>query len=406
MSNFKLVKLMSPEERLDWIQRFAAFRDKEYVVLCGVGEYWSSEHVAMIERGLDLLMAWQFARDFVEKTRMFRDYARRMGRFQFYMELIAKELAAMSLPIEAAPSAPRRRGRPTREEAQQMARERAELAEREAVAKVIAGERRVAMPAMQGSLFSENSENSKPTAKSQQPTATPPATPLGAAVAMAAGNGTRLHLDQLAWLLSDGLRARVGTVAALRTRAAEESNQAKELAERGVAQVLIEPHSLAAVDASRAVRAIYDDVDRELGELYSLLSIGGEHVPSWERRCGDKGITLAQLMAVLKPYWEKVGCPTAQVESVPSPAEVENRHERAAKIHRIRTYFMRKDRKLTAERVEKMRSYIEELRGMGVPTEEYEHILEQSTIALTGNAEDADGSDSSEDSEDAENSKL
>lgn len=385
MSNFKLVKLMSPEERLDWIQRFAAFRDKEYVVLCGVGEYWSSEHVAMIERGLDLLLAWPFARDFVEKTRMFRDYARRMGRFQFYMELIAKELAAMSLPIEAAPSAPRRRGRPTREEAQQMARERAELAEREAVAKVIAGERRVAMPAMQGSLFSENSEdseNSKPTAKSQQPTATLSATPLGAAVAMAAGDGTRLHLDQLAWLLSDGLRARVGTVAALRTRAAEESNQAKELAERGVAQALIEPHSLAAVEATTAYKAIYDDVDRELGELYSLLSIGGEHALSWERRCGDKGITLAQLMAVLKPYWEKMGRPTAQVASAPSPAEVENRHERAAKIHRIRNYFMRKDLKVTAQRVEKMSSYIKELRDMGVPTEEYEVILKATEEAL------------------------
>ena len=387
----KLFRVMMPEERLEWIQRFADWRDREYAVLCGVGEYWSSEHIAMMERGLDLLMAWPFARDFVEKTLMFRDYARRMARLQFYMELISKELSALSMPLDAVPSAPRRRGRPTKEESAQMERERAEREEREAVAKVIAGERKVAVSATvtQGSLFSEESENSensetsensKPTANSQQPTATPTATPMAAAVAMAAGDGTRLHLDQLAWLRSDGLRARVATVASLRSTAAAESNQAKALAERGVAQALIEPHSLAAVDASRAVRDIYDDVDSELANIYAVLSVEGDHLAAWEQRCTAQGITIAQLQAVVKPYWEKVGCPSAQ-KGV-SPAEEENRHERAAKIHRIRTYFMRKDRKVTAQRVETMRKYIKELRDMGVGTEEYEVILKATEEAL------------------------
>ena len=384
----KLFRVMMPEERLEWIQRFAEWRDREYAVLCGVGEYWSSEHIAMMERGLDLLMAWPFARDFVEKTRMFRDYARRMGRLQFYMELISKELSALSMPLDAVPSAPRRRGRPTKEESAQMERERAEREEREAVAKVIAGERKVAVSATatQGNLFSENSENSessensKPTANGQQPTASPTATPMAAAVAMAAGDGTRLHLDQLAWLMSDGLRARVATVAGLRSTAAAESNQAKALAERGVAQALIEPHSLAAVDASRAVRDIYDDVDSELANIYAVLSVEGDHLAAWEQRCTAQGITIAQLQAVVKPYWEKVGCPSAQ--KVVSPAEEENRHERAAKIHRIRTYFMRKDRKVTAKRVETMREYIKELRDMGVGTEEYEVILKATEEAL------------------------
>lgn len=381
----KLFRVMMPEERLEWIQRFAEWRDREYAVLCGVGEYWSSEHIAMMERGLDLLMAWPFARDFVEKTLMFRDYARRMARLQFYMELISKELSALSMPLDAVPSAPRRRGRPTKEESAQMERERAEREEREAVAKVIAGERKVAVSATvtQGSLFSEeseSSENSKPTANGQQPTASLPATPMAAAVAMAAGDGTRLHLDQLAWLMSDGLRARVATVASLRSTAAAESNQAKALAERGVAQALIEPHSLAAVDASRAVRAIYDDVDSELANIYAVLSVEGDHLAAWEQRCTAQGITIAQLQSVVKPYWEKVGCPSAQ--KVVSPAQEENRHERAAKIHRIRWYFMRKDRKLTAKRVETMREYIKELRDMGVGTEEYEVILKASEEAL------------------------
>lgn len=383
-----MFRVMMPEERLEWIQRFAEWRDREYAVLCGVGEYWSSEHIAMMERGLDLLMAWPFARDFVEKTLMFRDYARRMARLQFYMELISKELSALSMPLDAVPSAPRRRGRPTKEESAQMERERAEREEREAVAKVIAGERKVAVSATvtQGSLFSEDSENSessensKPTANGQQPTASPTATPMAAAVAMAAGDGTRLHLDQLAWLMSDGLRARVATVASLRSTAAAESNQAKALAERGVAQALIEPHSLAAVDATRAYRAIYDDVDAELAALYAVLAAGGERAMAWSSRCAEHGITTEQLAAILKPYWEKMGCPSAQ--KVVSPAEEENRHERAAKIHRIRTYFMRKDRKVTAQRVETMHKYIKELRDMGVGTEEYEVILKATEEAL------------------------
>ena len=385
-----MFRVMMPEERLEWIQRFAEWRDSEYAVLCGVGEYWSSEHIAMMERGLDLLMAWPFARDFVEKTLMFRDYARRMARLQFYMELISKELSALSMPLDAVPSAPRRRGRPTKEESAQMERERAEREEREAVAKVIAGERKVAVAAAP-SLFPDYPESlespEKPTANGQEPTAPSTATPMAAAVAMAAGDGTRLHLDQLAWLMSDGLRARVATVASLRSTAAAESNQAKALAERGVAQALIEPHSLAAVDATRAYRAIYDDVDAELAALYAVLAAGGERAMAWSSRCAERGITTEQLAAILKPYWEKMGCPAAG----PEPSEVkeaeENRHERAAKIHRIRTYFMRKDRKLTAKRVETMREYIKELRDMGVGTEEYELILEQSAIALTKQAD-------------------
>ena len=380
-----MFRVMMPEERLEWIQRFAEWRDREYAVLCGVGEYWSSEHIAMMERGLDLLMAWPFARDFVEKTLMFRDYARRMARLQFYMELISKELSALSMPLDAVPSAPRRRGRPTKEESAQMERERAEREEREAVAKVIAGERKVAVAAAP-SLFPDYPESlespEKPTANSQQPTASSTATPMAAAVAMAAGDGTRLHLDQLAWLMSDGLRARVATVASLRSTAAAESNQAKALAERGVEQSLIEPHSLAAVDATRAYRAIYDDVDAELAALYAVLAAGGERAMAWSSRCAEHGITTEQLAAILKPYWEKMGCPAAGPEPSEVKAAEENRHERAAKIHRIRTYFMRKDRKLTAKRVETMREYIKELRDMGVGTEEYEVILAEAERGL------------------------
>lgn len=380
----KLLRVMTPEETVEWIQAWAAWRDREYAVLCSVGGAFNAAHVESIERGLSLMTAFQFTHEFVRHRRMFHDYSRAMGRMQFYMELISKELAALSLPESTAPSAPRRRGRPTKEEAAQMAREKAEREEREAVANLVAGKSRVA--AVAGSLFPDFPDNpdnpERATANSQEPTAKSqsPATPdagLAAAMAVYEQSGVRLHLDQLAWLMSEGLRQRVGTVASLRSKAAEESNQAKALAERGVAQAIIEPHAKAAVEATTAYKEIYADVDRELGNLYSLLSIGGEHIPAWEERCRAKGITVSQLMAVLKPYWEKAGQPVVSLESVTtlSPEEETEKKARAARLHAIRTFFIRKDRKLTAERVEKMRAYIDEVRGYGLPTEEYEAIL-------------------------------
>ena len=402
----KLLRVMTPEETVEWIQAWAAWRDREYAVLCSVGGAFNAAQVESIERGLSLMTAFQFTHEFVRHRRMFHDYSRAMGRMQFYMELISKELSALSLPESTAPSAPRRRGRPTKEEAAQMAREKAEREEREAVANLVAGKSRVAA-AVAGSLFPDMPESpespERATANSQEPKAKSlsPATPdagLAAAMAVYEQSGVRLHLDQLAWLMSEGLRQRVGTVASLRSKAAEESNQAKALAERGVAQEIIEPHSRAAVEATTAYKEIYADVDRELGNLYSLLSIGGEHIPAWEERCRAKGITVSQLMAVLKPYWEKAGKPVVSLESVttPSPEEETEKKARAARLHAIRTFFIRKDRKLTAERVEKMRAYIEEVRGYGLATDEYELILEQSAIALTKQADSPEMPDSPE----------
>lgn len=388
----KLLRVMTPEETVEWIQAWAAWRDREYAVLCSVGGAFNAAHVESIERGLSLMTAFQFTHEFVRHRRMFHDYSRAMGRMQFYLELISKELSALSLPESTAPSAPRRRGRPTKEEAAQMAREKAEREEREAVANLVAGKSRVAAVAAAPSLFPDMPESPESPEKpnSQQPKANShfPATPdagLAAAMAVYEQSGVRLHLDQLTWLMSEGLRQRVGTVASLRSKAAEESNQAKALAERGVAQEIIEPHSRAAVEATTAYKEIYADVDSELGNLYSLLYIGGEHIPAWEERCRAKGITVSQLMAVLKPYWEKAGKPVVSLESVttPSPEEEKAKKERKARLHSIRWYFMRKDRKLTPERVETMRAMITELQGYGVATEEYEAVLAAAENAIS-----------------------
>lgn len=350
-------KAMTPKEQLDWLSDFTHWSNNKLPILCAIGNAWEAAHIKSMEDGLRLISAFGYCRDFIDKSLLFRDFARRIERMNFYVEKIKKEVAAGRFVktatgdtiAEVPPVQPRRRGRPTKAETE--ARKSAEA----------------------------------PAPVEQQPQAVSvPQSDFAAALALSNGEA-RLHLDQLAWLMSDGLKLRIKEVAGLRAVAAKEAEQAKALADNGVPQAIIEPHSRAAVEAKDKYLAIYAEVDKELGELYSFLYIGGEHIPAWEKRCTDRGITLDQLRAILKPYWEKEGCPTVQLESVTESLSDETEEEkksRQARLHSIRTYFMRKDTKLTLKRIDKMKDLIAEVRGYGYPTEEYEAVLAASEKEL------------------------
>ena len=372
-------KFMTPEEQMAWLTDFAHWSNEKLPVLCALGNAWETAHVKSMEEGLKLISAFSYCRDFVQKSLLFRDFARRVDRIRFYVEKIKAEVAAgQAVKAESGqtlayvpPVQTRRRGRPTREEAAQMAKERqaAEMQkqQQEAVAKLNGQQPKASDSAtpVQGSLFDAPEEKKQPVSN------------LAAAIAVTQGEG-RLHLDQLAWLMSDGLKLRIKEVAGLRAVAAKEAEQAKALADNGVPQAIIEPHSRAAVEAKDKYLAIYADVDQELGNLYGLLSIGGEFMPKYEQMCSARGITVEQLKAILKPYWEKIGKPVPQLESVTEPApeaSEEEKAQRSARLHAIRTYFMRKDCNLTQKRIDKMRSLIEEVKGYGLQTDEYEAML-------------------------------
>lgn len=400
----KEYKFMTPEEQMAWLTDFAHWSNEKMPVLCALGNAWESSHIKSMEEGLKLISAFSYCRDFVQKSLYFRDFSRRVDRLRFYVEKIKTEVAAgMAVKTESGQTLAfvpkvqtRRRGRPTREEAAQMARERMEQEvqrkHEEAVAqlsglpknaqeKVIESPKNVKKEeknVQQPSLFENQAESKQPVSN------------LAAAVALTQGEG-RLHLDQLAWLMSDGLKMRIKEIAGLRAVAAKEAEQAKALAENNVPQAVIEPHSRAAVEAKEKYLAIYADVDKELGEMYSLLSIGGEHMPKYEKMCQARGITIAQLKDILKPYWDKAGQPLVKLESITDPQPEESEEEKSkrnARLHAIRTYFMRKDCNLTQKRIEKMRVLIEEVKGYGLPTDEYEAVLATSIKDLENNKEE------------------
>ena len=394
MENQKDYKVMTSDEQMAWLTDFAHWSNEKLPVLCALGNAWESGHIKSMEEGLKLISAFSYCRDFVQKSLLFRDFARRVDRIRFYVEKIKQEVAAGAAVKSPSgqtmayvpPVQTRRRGRPTREEAAQMARERAaeeqQKAHADAVAKltgdapkapeIATPQAKVASAPMQGDLFAAPAPEA------------PKVSAFSAAVAVTQGEG-RLHLDQLAWLMSKDLQMRVKEVAGLRAVAASEAEKAKSLAESGVPSEVIEPHSRAAVEAKDKYLAIYAEVDQELGNLYGLLSIGGEFMPKYEQMCSARGISVEQLKAILKPYWEKIGKPVPQLESVTEPApeaSEEEKEQRSARLHAIRTYFMRKDCNLTQKRIDKMRSLIEEVKGYGLPVDEYEAVLAASMKEL------------------------
>lgn len=400
----KEYKFMTPEEQMAWLTDFAHWSNEKMPVLCALGNAWESSHIKSMEEGLKLISAFSYCRDFVQKSLYFRDFSRRVDRLRFYVEKIKTEVAAgMAVKTESGQTLAfvpkvqtRRRGRPTREEAAQMAKERMEQEiqrkHEEAVAQLSGLPKKTQESVTESakSVQKEDKSVQQPSLFDNQVESKQPVSNLAAAVALTQGEG-RLHLDQLAWLMSDGLKMRIKEIAGLRAVAAKEAEQAKALAENNVPQVIIEPHSRAAVEAKEKYLSIYAAVDKELGEMYSLLSIGGEHMPKYEKMCQARGITITQLKDILKPYWDKAGQPLVKLESVTDPQSEESEEEKSkrnARLHAIRTYFMRKDCNLTQKRIEKMRVLIEEVKGYGLPTDEYEAVLAASIKDLENNKEE------------------
>lgn len=388
---------MSPQDKLSWLTDFTDWRNQKLPLLCCAGNAWNSKLVAMFDEGLDLISVFAYTTDFVAKSRLFRDYARRVPRLSYYVDKILREVIATApaptVNSEAAAPQPRRRGRPTKAESAAMEQQRAESARAEVAARLIhdplramAEQKPTAQPAAQGDLFGP----------SPAPKASSSSTSLSAALALSGG---KLHIDQLAWLLSDDLRERTTHIAELRSVAAAESNQAKELAERDVPEAVIQPHTAAAIKATNEYKSIYAAIDRELGTMYAQLT-SGKHTAKYEQLCQSRGITTAQLADILLPYWEKIGSPAATEEAAPATPETdEEKKARQLRLHSIRTYFTRKDRIMKPARIAKMRGMIDELRGYGLPTEEYEAMLAKAEEELSN-----DNVDDNENENDNENS--
>lgn len=222
--------------------------------------------------------------------------------------------------------------------------------------------------------------------------------------------GTRLHLDQVSFLLTPELAQRVTTLHDILNERDANANFAKQLAAEGKDEKAIAPYSQAACDAENKANAIYAAVDEELAmivgvELYmrTHAAAGEKEINAFEQtqksleESATRFGSLSNMFAALSPYYEKCNhdghidraaeqffaeyAEPNTGEGDRSPSESEQPEYDKAEYKRIWTYVSRQDVAHTQKRLEKMRAEIDSAIAAGMPNIEametiYQHECE------------------------------
>lgn len=375
----KEYRTMTEQERTDWMARFAEFLKEDYANVKSQGEGWKTS----FEHGLDLLKDITIAEEFVRTSREFMDYERRIERMAFFVEEMRRQVIEIDGDVlsRIVVQTKRRVGRPTKEEAREYARQEQEeqSGKMESLA-MIAG---VALPEKEKKA---PKEDEKPEAVVGDLFAEPKGVQTKKTESVPGGSreeGTKLRLQDIKHLLDGDLQEAVDTVAMLRSRAATESELAKELAMNGGTQEEIAKHAKAACECTNAYEDIYARVDMALARLYVSTNKDNPII--------KRGETKESQLAKTEPYYQKVLASGAEIKEVPASAVSEEKEnepldkqkehpsmskaDKAALLHKYRTFFMRKGVKNTKQRIERMEQIIAELKAMNVQTDEYEVVM-------------------------------
>lgn len=398
---------MNAEEQGRWVNEFATIIEEygERIVLLGKGrESMKADELPWVRILFGLLGAWPFASDFCEKAMRYGDFAARVGRLSVYVDKVKDALTDGLVMTDASgrtvafvsPSTPlRRRGRPTKEEVAARLRGDAlvlpdnspENEKRRRIAKmlglevVVAGnaprEKNNAELAAERAAKKAEDEKKNPSlfapakpAPTEQPTTVPdgsPSAPSSCAQLMSDSYEMRmaqdkLHLNQLAWLLSPELAKRTETVQGLRVTSESASERAKLLAEQGADAKDIEPYAQQAKEATEAYLAIYAAVDEELAVLHKRLYLDLPFIEKFKTRF--RGVDVEKIQYITRPYYEKVrkDNPTidARIKRVieqDSPeyaAKMKAEEEKKQEVADLLRYIKRKDKPNVKQRIETM----------------------------------------------------
>lgn len=171
----------------------------------------------------------------------------------------------------------------------------------------------------------------------------------------------KLHLNQLAWMLSPELAKRTETVQSLRVTAESSSERAKLLAEQGADAKTIEPYAQQAKEATEAYLAIYADVDEELAVLHKRLYLDEPFVERFKARF--KGVNIDRVQYITRPYYEKVKSPELDLriktvieqENPEYAAKMKAEEEKKQEVSELLRYLKRKDKPNVKQRIETMK---------------------------------------------------
>ena len=182
----------------------------------------------------------------------------------------------------------------------------------------------------------------------------------------------KLHLDQLAWLMSKPLQVRVKLVQSQRTTAEAASERAKMLAEMGGKQEEIAEYAEQAKVATEAYLQTYADVDEELAVLHKRTYLDMPFLEKFKQRF--KGVDIEKIQYITRPYYEKVKKESPEIDvRIRTIIEQENpeyaakmKAEQAKKeeLQQLHRYIMRTDKPASDERVKTMTERIERVRQL------------------------------------------
>ena len=421
----KLYQEMTAEEQLRWVSEFAEVLNKGgeriEVLAKDSRAVWTRDDQAMMQRLFGLLGAWPWAQSFCEQALRFGDYSRRAYRLPVYIEKVKEALADGLVTTDSTgkatavvlPGAPlRRRGRPTKEETAARLRgevvlptdDSPETRKRMAIAKmlgldVVNGEaqreknnaelkaereaRRAMEEKMNPSLFENNAatepqptvqaagNNHEPLTLNHEPSVSPCAQLMNDSYEARMAQD-KLHLDQLAWLMSKPLQERVKLVQSQRTAAESASERAKMLAEMGGKQEQIAEYAEQAKVATEAYLQTYADVDEELAVLHKRLYLDVPFVDGFKKRF--KGVDIEKIQYITRPYYEKVKKESPEIdlrirtiieqENPEYAAKMKAEQEKKEELQQLHRYIMRTDKPASDERVKTMTERIERVRQL------------------------------------------
>lgn len=422
----KIFVEMTAEEQARWVCEFAEWLPKGSELIIKKTA-WSREDVATMEQGLQLLEAWPWARDFVEKARRFGDYAQRAYRMTIYIDKVMTNLSDGLTVVTAdgkkmvavAPSTPlRRRGRPTKEEAAARLRgetlviqgeDNAEAKKRKAIAKmlglevVVTGEppreknndelrqerkeREAREAKMNPSLFPPRTAETMPATEVTGTGRRPDGNETGTVAGTMAEEGSmgaisatlserRPQLQDIKWLLTPDLAQDVDKVADLRNIRAAESERAKTMTEMGASDEKVEPHTEAASEANDKLMMIFGAIDRQLAEVNYRLKFDKKYPVKLQERFKNVKIDFDVLIKTTNPYLRKMeemdptflqAMQTKVDEEQPERVAERERSEADKKEYQeLMKYIKRNDKPASDERVkglEKRIARIREMRG-------------------------------------------
>lgn len=379
----KLYSEMTAKEQLQWVTEFSAWAENDMRVLTELKPgTWTRKHREMMEQGLRLMAAFAFAENYVATALHYGDYDRRAYNLPRYVELVKKEVGKGVAVTDGSGNKfayvpqlkqmQRRRGRPTREEAAQYQQMMAsaqdgdvETEKQQQIARMMGLEivtnpvgreknndelrverevRQAEEDKMNPSLFAEAE-----TAVSEASASEAPTVPIQ--------SQARLHLDQLAWLMSDDLKERVGRVREMRAAAGAAAEKAKALAEHGAKPEEIEPLTKEAAKYTEQYEQVYEDVDTELATVCYRLKNDEPYRERFQKRF--KIQDTEKIRKELNPYLRKMVMPEFETkmkalieqESPEYAEKVKQEKERKIEQEAIIKYLRRRDKKNTRVRV-------------------------------------------------------